>query len=296
MELVNRQLLPRSSKSYSMFVHYQTGQRTGNFWTRSRIYFLNRVIICAVVLVSIGTLLLQPGNLPQYVLDTLLRTYLMFIGTVMAHEGVHSHLGRSRVSNFRWGRVALLPTMVPFTNFRKTHHLHHAYTNIPGQDPDHFMKSRNLAELVLRALAMPHQWFFWLWRRGRLKRDDLLELVLNYVVIFAVYAVVLISVGPSRLFWGMTPALILVSILLWYPFAVQTHEGFSTGEAELRSHNYYGRFMYWFSLGLAMHRVHHLQPKFSWIELRDYVEDAPAVPGRLLRFAQRDIRLESHRS
>lgn len=271
----------------------QSGRISRPSCTRRQVYLLNRSIICAVVLISMWTLFLRPGNVAQYILNTLLRTYLMFIGTVMAHEGVHSHLGRTRAANFRWGRVALLPTMVPFTNFRKTHHLHHAYTNIPGQDPDHFMKSRNLMELVLRALAMPHQWFFWLWKRGRIRSDDLIELVLNYAVIFAVYGVILMSIGPSRLFWGMAPALILVSILLWYPFAVQTHEGFSTGESELRSHNYYGHFMYWFSLGLAMHREHHLQPKLSWIELREYVEDAPAVPGKLLLLPRRDIRLKS---
>ena len=126
-----------------MLVHSLSVKLTRKFWTRHKIYLLNRSIICAVVLISIGTLFLRPANLLQYILDTLLRTYLMFIGTVMAHEGVHGHLGRTRAANFSWGRFALLPTMVPFTNFRKTHHLHHAYTNIPGQDPDHFMKSRN---------------------------------------------------------------------------------------------------------------------------------------------------------
>ena len=263
--------------------------RTG--WTRPKIYVLSRSIICAVVLISIGTLFLRPGNFLQYIIDALLRTYLMFIGTVMAHEGVHGHLGRTRAVNSRWGRFALLPTMVPYTNFRKTHHLHHAYTNVPGQDPDHFMKSRNLIELVLRALAMPHHWFFWLWKRGRIRRQDLLELILNYLLIFAFYAAILVSVGASRLFWGMVPPLVLVSVLLWFPFAVQTHEGFSTGEAELRSHNYYGRFMYWFSLGLGMHREHHLQPKLSWIELKEYVEDSPVEERKLLRFPRRDIRL-----
>ena len=88
----------------------------------------------------------------------------------------------------------------------------------------------------------------------------------------------------------MAPPLVLVSLLLWYPFAVQTHEGFSTGAAELRSHNYYGLFMYWFSLGLSMHREHHLQPKLSWIELRRYVQSAPR---RRWWWPQRDIRVPS---
>ena len=257
---------------------------------RPQIYYLSRTIICLTGLLSISTLFVPLTHPLLMVVDILLRTYLIFLGTVMAHESVHGHLGRTRAANFWWGRIALIPSMVPFTNFRKTHQLHHAHTNIPEQDPDHFMKSRNLVELVLRALAMPHHWFFWLRKRDRVKRSDVIELVLNYLGIIAVFSTVLAFVGAERLFWGMLPPLVLVSLLLWYPFAVQTHEGFSTGPANLRSHNYYGRFMYWFSLGLSMHRVHHLQPKLSWIELRRFVEPAP--PGVSKWRPQRDVQLQ----
>lgn len=153
------------------------------------------------------------------------------------------------------------------------------------------MKSRNFFELFLRALAMPHHWFFWLRKRGWIKPLDVIELALNYLGIFAVFFLVLIFIGTSRLFWGMVPPLILVSLLLWYPFAVQTHEGFSIGSARARSHNYYGRFMYWFSLGLSMHRVHHLQPKLSWIELKSFVQPTP--PGLSRWRPRRDIQLHS---
>src|SRR5215213_7397493 len=145
---------------------------------RRQIYYLSRTIICAAVLLAIGTLFIPLSNPALVTLDILLRTYLIFVGTVMAHESVHGHLGRTKAANFWWGRIALLPSMVPFTNFRKTHQLHHAHTNVPGQDPDHFMKSRNFLELFLRALAMPHHWFFWLRQRGRIKQTDMVELVL----------------------------------------------------------------------------------------------------------------------
>lgn len=260
---------------------------------KERIHVISRVIICATCLSAIGSLFIPVTNNLHLAFDILVRTYLIFLGTVMAHESVHGHLGHTRRANFWWGRIALLPSMVPFTNFRRTHQLHHAFTNIPDRDPDHFMKSRNFVELALRAIAMPHHWFFWLRKHGRMKHADVIELLLNYAGIVVLYSMVLMFVGPSRLFWGMAPPLILVSLLLWYPFAVQTHEGFSTGAAEARSHNYYGRFMYWFSLGLSMHREHHLQPKLSWIELRPYVEAAPSGRWWLL---PRDIRLDSQQS
>jgi len=257
---------------------------------RPQIYYLSRTIICLAVLLSIGTLFIPLSNPLLMSADILVRTYLMFVGTVMAHESVHGHLGRTKAANFWWGRVALLPSMVPFTNFRKTHRLHHAHTNIPELDPDHFMKSRNFFELYLHALAMPHHWFLWLRKRRLLKRSDLIELLLNYLGIALLYVVVLAVVGPMRLFWGIVPPLMLVSVLLWYPFAARTHEGYSMASAASRSHNYYGQFMYWFSLGLSMHREHHMQPKLSWIELRPFVVPVPRGMSRWL--PQRDIQVQ----
>ena len=256
-----------------------------------RIYWLSRFVVLAVVATAMGSLLLEPASLFGYLLDVLFRSYVMFLGTVMAHEGIHGNLGRSRTTNVWWGRIALLPTMVPFSNFRKTHLLHHAFTNIPDKDPDYFVRPRNVFEIPLRAVAMPHHWFFWLWNRGHIDRDHLLDLLLNYVGIFSAYALLLFAVSPWRLVSGMVPALILVSLLLWYPFAVKTHDGYSTGSAESRSHNYYGRFMFWFSLGLSMHRTHHAQPALAWIELRHLVEEDDEANFWTRLIPKRDIRV-----
>ena len=257
--------------------------------SRRRTHLLSRVVICAVNAAAIGTLFWRPDNFLTYSFDVVLRGYLIFLGTVMAHEAVHGHLGRSRQANLWWGRLGLLASMVPFTNFRRTHRLHHAHTNIPERDPDYFLRSRTGLETVWRALAIPHHWFFWLRSHGMLKRAELTELALNYVGIVTVYAVVLAFVGPARLAAGMVPSLVLTSLLLWYPFAIKTHEGYSTGSPGSRSHNYYGLLMYWFSLGLSMHRAHHLRPWLNWLELKDYVEEAPG--GRLQVLPRRDLRV-----
>jgi fatty acid desaturase len=257
---------------------------------RQQIYYLSRTVIVLVVVAAEGTYFLTPPNPVWYLIDILSRTYLIFIGTVMAHEGAHGHLGSTKKSNFWWGRLALLPSLVPFTNFQKTHRLHHGYTNVPEMDPDYFMKPRRLIEIPLRAVAMPHHWFFWLRKRDRISRKDLFELGMNYLGLVSVHVGIALVVGPERILNGLLLPLIIVSILLWYPFAVQTHEGFSTGSAELRSHNYYGQFMYWFSLGLSMHRTHHSQPKLSWIELRRFVESAPKGSRAWFRIFGRDVR------
>jgi beta-carotene hydroxylase len=261
-------------------------------WPRERVYLLNRLIICVTVAASLGSLFLAPQGAWSYTLDVLVRTYMVFVGTVMAHEGSHGLLGRTMSANLWWGRLALLPSMVPYANFRKTHLLHHRYTNLGREDPDHFVKPRREWELPLRAIGMPHHWFFWLRKRGVIGRSHLVELVLNYTGIALVYSLVLGVVGPWRLFGGMFPVLILVSLLLWIPFAYKTHEGFSTGTQEARSHDYYGHLTYWFSLGLSLHRVHHMRPHFAWIELRQFVRKDPLRRFRL--FPRRDIRTDTH--
>jgi fatty acid desaturase len=243
---------------------------------RRHVHTISQVIVCVVTGGAIGTLWWTPASLAMYGADVLLRAYLIFLGTVMAHEAVHGHLGRGRAANLWWGRLALLGSMVPFTNFRKTHQLHHAHTNDPARDPDYFLRARTRVDLILRAVAMPHHWYFWLRARGMMTRRDAWELVLNYAGIAAVYGAVLARVGPERLVLGMTPALVLTSVLLWYPFAAKTHEGYSMGSADERSHNYYGRAMFWLSLGLSMHRTHHRRPHLAWVDLRAHVEAAPA--------------------
>jgi fatty acid desaturase len=249
-------------------------------WTSS---LLSRALIVLIVSAALGSLLWAPGHPVIWVLDVLGRTYLMFLGTVMAHEGSHGHLGRGS-GNLWWGRLALLPVMVPYANFRKTHPLHHAYTNDPERDPDHFVRPGRFWQIPLRAVAMPHQWLMWLRRHGRVNRRHLRDLAVEYAVVAVVHVPLAIWVGPARYVGGMLPALLLVSMLLWYPFAIKTHEGWSLGRAEARSHDYYGRFMYWFSAGLSLHRAHHMHPELTWLQLRRHIQKAPAdQPGWLPR-------------
>ena len=66
--------------------------------------------------------------------------------------------------------------------------------------------------------------------------------------------------------------------------------GHSQGDSEYRSHNYYGIVVYWATLGLSMHRIHHMKPYLSWIEMRQYVEPDPK--GFWVMTPRRDRRFE----
>jgi fatty acid desaturase len=261
--------------------------------SRKSAIVLNRVILCAVVALSLVSYLWQPVRMLGWMIDVLIRTYLHFIAGAMAHEATHGHLGTTRKANLWWGRVALIPTTVPNVTFRKTHLHHHAATNIPEKDPDEFLNTKRFWEIPLRALVMPHHWVLWLRKQGRFTRSDLLEYALTYVAYVGIYGFIAIFAGVERVLLGLFPAAILHSFLLWYFFAIKTHEGYSTGDAETRSHNYYGRWIYWFSFGLSMHRLHHMKPGLAWLQMATEVTSGTW----LQRFrVERDIRPDLKRA
>tara|TARA_B100000530_G_scaffold314399_1_gene243385 strand:+ start:795 stop:1631 length:837 start_codon:yes stop_codon:yes gene_type:complete len=242
---------------------------------KTTVYRLSRLATVVIVLLATLTYFWTPQTPIEWVADVLFRTYLMFLGTVMAHECTHGLMGKTRRANYWWGRIALIPCTVPYVNFRKTHMMHHAHTNDPDLDPDYWVKPNHWWEVPFRALSVPHHWIVWLTRHGKIHRKDVVEWVLHYCFIFAFYISIGMVAGIERSAWGLFVPLVLVSHLLWYPFAYYTHEGHSMGDSEFRSHNYYGRTMYWLTLGLSMHRVHHEHPRLSWIEMFPYVESNP---------------------
>ena len=74
---------------------------------RRHAQLLSRCVICFVVAGSLGGLFFTPTNGWAYAIDVLVRSYLAFVGTVMAHEGSHGLLGRSRAANCWWGSSRL---------------------------------------------------------------------------------------------------------------------------------------------------------------------------------------------
>lgn len=253
----------------------------------------SRIVIVVVVAASLGSYLWHPVGALAWTLDVVVRAYLHFVAGAMAHEGTHGSLGRTKAQNLWWTRLALLPTTVPAVGFRKTHLAHHRHTNERGADPDAFLNAPQRWQVPLRAVAMPHQWIWWLAKRGELRRADLVEYALTYLALGCVYGGLALVAGPGRVAGGLFGAAILHSFLLWYPFAIRTHEGYSTGHPDARSHDYRGRLAFFFSFGLSLHRVHHARPHLGWLEMLPLV---PACSWRDALTFRRDIVPEPRRA
>jgi fatty acid desaturase len=117
-----------------------------------------------------------------------------------------------------------------------------------------------------------------MWKSGRFRRSEQIEYAVHYLTVAVVYGSLIYLTSVERVLVGLLCSATLHSLLLWYAFAIKTHEGYSTGPAETRTHNYFGRFLYWFSFGLSMHRLHHMQPKLAWIQMAGQVPAGRRFP------------------
>ena len=233
----------------------------------------SRGVTSVVVVAALGSYFFVPETAVGFIVDFLVRTYLMFVGGVMAHEAVHGNLASTKRANLWWGRLALLPSSAPYATFHMTHRFHHAHTNVAEDDPDYFIKPKRFLEVPFRCVALPHYWVGWIRGKGMMTREAAVEIFLNYAGLVAVYCALSAIVGFERVLYGLIPAGVLASFLLWYFFAVMTHEETETGEAA--AHNYYGRVAFWLSLGLSMHGSHHERPTLPWLSHLRYVEPIP---------------------
>lgn len=73
------------------------------------------------------------------------------------HEAAHKNI-MGKATRGRWieeaiGRLSSVPTGIDFTSHRASHMRHHAFTNDPARDPDHFTDGR-LSELPLKFYGM----------------------------------------------------------------------------------------------------------------------------------------------
>lgn len=231
----------------------------------------SRFLIVLILVLSFASYFWQPTTTESWILDIVSRTCLLFWAGVLAHEAVHGHLGKSRRSNQWWGRLAVVPTAVNFEIFRLTHLQHHAHTNEADKDPDYYLNVSPRVLLPIRAIALPHHWLTWLLKQGRLNRKAKTEYALTYLAYAVIYGGLAWICGWERVLLGLLGSAAANSVILWFFVGTRAHAGFSTGKPEERTHNYYGALAYWLTLGLSLHREHHMRPHLSWLEMQSLI-------------------------
>jgi beta-carotene hydroxylase len=119
-------------------------------WRIIATFIVFSICWCSVIFLGvIGSLTLWQGLLLNSVLAS---TFYMPM-----HEATHKNIWGKRATG-RWfedaiGKVCSIPTGINFSSHREGHMRHHAFTNDPARDPDHFTDGR-LSELPLKFYGM----------------------------------------------------------------------------------------------------------------------------------------------
>jgi fatty acid desaturase len=89
------------------------------------------------------------GHLPM-VIAFVVGTLLMNASFTVWHEAIHGNLATERRLNDAVGVFAAWVSLTPYFRIRQVHRDHHAYTNDPVRDPDHWYVTGSFWTLPLR--------------------------------------------------------------------------------------------------------------------------------------------------
>ena len=263
--------------------------------------------VCWVAVVSLG----MSGAIPLW-LGLIVNSVISSTFYMPMHEATHRNImgksARGRGVEDLIGRLASIPTGIQFSSHRAAHMRHHAYTNDPDRDPDHFTSGRMRelpakfygvtmlnAFLPVFALVRPTRVLLPVPIKQKLaSRDGSKEegkAQLRFWLLTTVVLVVSAVTGrfaEAMLLWWL-PARIqfcwLMFIFAWYPHhpASETSRYRHTRVAVFRGSGMLIR-------GHDYHAIHHLYPrvphyrlKHLWNELSsDLVDRGVRAEGRAL--------------
>lgn len=215
-------------------------------------------------------------------------------GYVVAHEAMHSNLGKEGTPQRFWneltGTLAMLPMMLPFSMVKEMHLLHHLHTNHPDKDPDSIHGAPNLAMAVVQSWRnrQPGKGGTAArWRRHCAElgtpaaKRAVIESMAYQVAIMGFFFVMAwhgYAIEVALLWWlprhiGLT---YIHAVLSWAPH--YPHRG--TGRYD-STRIFRHRLGYVLSMGIEYHLIHHLHPHIPFHATRAaYREMRPILQAR----------------
>lgn len=242
-----------------------TDYSTGIAWGTITLFIL--------VLASYATLItaIATGAL-GLVAGMFISTLLIYMGFTVAHEAGHGSIAHE-VSWMKpverlMGWSMTLPFMIlPFGLFAKIHDYHHAFTNDPDRDPDHWVSGDTWLEASLRAPTLALNYLYL--TATRFKNDPVItkthkSSIVYYIttlsmvtsLVLSGYALELLMIGIIPVFLG---SYVLGMLFDWIPHMPTRQQG---RYQNTRSYLFPG--LQFLTMYQNYHHIHHLYPRVSW--------------------------------
>ncbi len=199
-------------------------------------------------------------------------TIIIYLGFTVAHEAGHGNIshGVSWMKPYErmlgWA-MNLLFLILPFGLFAKIHDNHHAFTNDPDQDPDHWVSGDTWLEASWRAMTLPLHYVYLTLTQLRnnpvIAETHKSSLVYYAVTTSIVVGLISVGLGWELLIIGVLP-IFLASFFLgmlfdWIPHMPTRQQG---RYQNTRSYLLPG--LKFLTLGQNYHHIHHLYPRVPW--------------------------------
>ncbi len=210
----------------------------------------------------------------------MIETFLLYLAFTVAHEAGHGNISHGvkemETVEKMMGWSMFIPFLIiPFSTFAKIHDYHHAFTNDPDRDPDHWVKGDFWYSVTFRALTLPLNYIYL--ASTRFKNDPVIAqthksaLLYYTLVLFISVGLIVSGYGLELLVIGIIPAFltsyILGMLFDWIPHKPNRQQG---RYQNTRSYLFPG--LKYLTLGQNYHHIHHLFPRVSWYNYEQVVD------------------------
>lgn len=220
-------------------------------------------------------------------IGTLLAVFFLNFSFTVWHEAVHGNVSRNKVLNNLVGVLGAIPSFIPFFQIRRTHLLHHAYTNNPEKDPDCWFLEKPFWTLYLR---------YWKGvKRTRAiyestnppreeRRKDLAVALVTFTVLASV-----IYLGFLRevFFLWLIPKGIIMALHAWYVNYLPHRDRPAERFKDTRIFLIMSGISKLLFLDQTYHGLHHASPKIPWYRY------ARAFPAKKEMLKERGVPIHS---
>lgn len=188
----------------------------------------------------------------------LLDALFAYLGWTAMHEAAHGNTG-SRALDEAIGWICSALLYAPFASWRSLHLRHHAHTNDPRLDPDHWVDGKSALSIALRCLTiLPRYYAEFVTAPRRLPLRATLGPQLVFLGIFA-FAAAQHRLLAVLALWPL--AAVLASAALAFLLDWMPHHGGRIANVDLPGFS-------WLTLGHGDHAAHHAAPEVPFWRYR----------------------------
>lgn len=224
-------------------------------------------ILGYVVLITLTTQQVLP-----YPVASIFCIYLAYVGFTIVHDAGHGSIIQGGcvlkpIENIM-GWISAVPLLLlPYSMFKHIHDRHHAYTNDPERDPDHFSFGKKWYQVVLNCLFIPFQYH--IMALTTLRHDPCfnrtyLTSLFYFSVIGSLIALLTINGFGKEIVYLLLIPNIFAVIMLALLFDYLPHHPHKSLARYHNSRIYPSKWLNFLLLGQNYHLIHHLYPKVPW--------------------------------